>query len=116
MIKNKIIAVDFDGTLCTNEYPDIGKPILPVIDALLAEQHNGAKIILWTCRCGRELDAAVAWCADKGIVFDTINDHLPEMKEEFGNNTRKIFAHEYWDDRAVNIVEKFVFKEHEDNA
>lgn len=23
----KIIAVDFDGTLCTNAYPEIGEPI-----------------------------------------------------------------------------------------
>ena len=24
--KKNIIAVDFDGTLCTNKYPDIGEP------------------------------------------------------------------------------------------
>ena len=105
MIDN-IIAVDFDGTLCTNRYPDIGEPIHKVIDKLLEEQKNGAKLILWTCRCDKELTDAVEWCERYGIIFDAINDHLPEMKEVFGNNTRKIFAHQYWDDRAVNILKE----------
>lgn len=101
---NKIIAVDFDGTLCENKYPEIGEPITPVIEALLNEQKNGTKIILWTCRCDGELNAAVEWCKEHGIVFDAVNDHLPEMKEKFCNNTRKVFANEYWDDRAVNVI------------
>lgn len=105
MIDN-IIAVDFVGTLCKNRYPDIGEPIQEVIDKLLEEQKNGAKLILWTCRCDKELTDAVEWCGRHGIVFDAVNDHLPEMKEAFGNNTRKIFAHQYWDDRAVDILKE----------
>ncbi len=105
MIDN-IIAVDFDGTLCKNRYPDIGEPIQEVIDKLLEEQKNGAKLILWTCRCDKELTDAVEWCERYGIIFDAVNDHLPEMKEVFGNNTRKIFAHQYWDDHAVNILKE----------
>ncbi len=105
MIDN-IIAVDFDGTLCKNRYPDIGEPIQEVIDKLLEEQRNGAKLILWTCRCDKELTDAVEWCERHGIIFDAVNDHLPEMKEAFGNNTRKIFAHQYWDDHAVNILKE----------
>jgi hypothetical protein len=31
-MKLKIIAVDFDGTLCTDEWPDIGKPIHRVLN------------------------------------------------------------------------------------
>ena len=30
MKKYEIIAVDFDGTLCSDCYPDIGKPNLPL--------------------------------------------------------------------------------------
>lgn len=105
MIDN-IIAVDFDGTLCKNRYPDIGEPIQEVIDKLLEEQKNGAKLILWTCRCDKELTDAVEWCERHGIIFDAVNDHLQELKETFGNNTRKIFAHQYWDDHAVNILKE----------
>lgn len=105
MIDN-IIAVDFDGTLCKNRYPDIGEPIQEVIDKLLEEQRNGAKLILWTCRCDKQLADAVEWCERHGIIFDAVNDHLQELKEIFGNNTRKIFAHQYWDDHAVNIFKE----------
>lgn len=111
---NKIIAVDFDGTLCENKYPEIGKPITPVIESLLEEQKNGAKIILWTCRCDDDLNSSVEWCIEQGIVFDAVNDHLPEMKEKFHNNTRKVFATEYWDDKAVNIIS--IIKERELHA
>lgn len=100
---SKIIAVDFDGTLCDSKYPELGEPIWPVINAVLREQKNGAQIILWTCRCGTELDAAVEWCEEHGITFDAVNDNLVKLKLAFGNNTRKIAASEYWDDRAVNV-------------
>ena len=36
MKKYEIIAVDFDGTLCSDCYPDIGKPNLPLIELLKA--------------------------------------------------------------------------------
>ena len=99
--KHRIIAVDFDGCLCENNWPDIGDNNPEVVRAVLQEQAQGSKIILWTCRAGEKLDAALEWCAQRGIHFDAVNEHLPEMKEIFGNDTRKIFATEYWDDRAV---------------
>lgn len=34
----KAIAIDFDGCLCTNEYPNIGKPILHIIDEAKKQQ------------------------------------------------------------------------------
>lgn len=47
------IAIDFDGILCQNAYPDIGDPNWDTIHQALKEQSNGAKLILWTCREGR---------------------------------------------------------------
>ena len=97
-----IIAVDFDGCLCQNKYPDIGTPNYPVIDELINRQiDEGAKIILWTCRVGEQLENALAWCKNRGLRFDAVNENLPECIEQFGNDCRKVFAHEYWDDRAV---------------
>ena len=46
------IAIDFDGILCQNAYPDIGDPNWDTIHQALKEQSNGAKLILWTCREG----------------------------------------------------------------
>lgn len=97
----KIIAVDFDGCLCENRWPEIGPPIWPTIHALQACKEDGDRLILWTCREGDRLDEAVMWCANRGLTFDAVNDNLPEMTERFNNNCRKVFAHEYWDDRAV---------------
>jgi len=98
----KIIAVDFDGCLVENKYPEIGEKIWQVFEALVMEQiWNGAKVILWTCRRGEHLTAAVKWCAVHGLRLDAVNESLPETIKEFGGDSRKVFAHEYWDDRAV---------------
>lgn len=99
----KIIAVDFDGTLCENAWPRIGKACWPIIHALKRRQAAGDKIILWTCRCDAMLDEAVLWCLNHGLKFDAINDNLPENIEKYNNNCRKVFADEYWDDKSVII-------------
>lgn len=106
MKKNKIIAVDFDGTLCENKYPDFGEPRTDVIEKLIKEQQAGARVILWTCRSGPHLLAAIYWALVHGIEFDAVNENLPETVEYFGNDTRKICADEYWDDRAVLPFER----------
>lgn len=97
-MKNKIIAVDFDGTLCVNKYPEIGDPNKELIAYLKKRQANGEKLILWTSRVDDRLDEAVKWCAEHGLLFDAVNDNLPEIVESFGSNCRKIFANEYIDD------------------
>jgi hypothetical protein len=101
--KKKIIAVDFDGTLFTDKYPNVGEPILDTIARLKLEQAEGAKAILWTNRSDEPLRLAVEACAGQGIFFDAVNDNLPEIIEFFGCNTRKIFANEYWDDRMIYL-------------
>ena len=72
------IAVDFDGTLCTEEWPDIGEPNLPLIDFLIRWRQEGNKVILWTCRENTMLGLAVDWCAEHGLHFDAVNCNLPE--------------------------------------
>ena len=98
-----IIAVDFDGTISLGKWPDVGPANKPVIDALLERQKGGDKIILWTCRGGDELDAAVAWCKIYGLEFDAVNENLPDVLEAWGfKDTRKVFADEYWDDKSAH--------------
>lgn len=94
-----IIAVDFDGTLCENQYPEIGEPNNALIEYLKMRQKMGNKLILWTCRVGDKLEQAIDWCRDHGLIFDAVNQNLPEIVESFGGDCRKIFAHEYIDDR-----------------
>lgn len=104
---NKIIAVDFDGTLCTHSFPCLGLPIKPIIDYILKEKAKGSKIILWTCRNGSLLQEAVEWSREQGIEFDAVNDDIPELKlVEFGKvKSCKVYADEYLDDKAREIFE-----------
>ena len=46
----RAIAVDFDGCLCKDMWPNVGLPNWDVINAAIREQQNGAGIILWTQR------------------------------------------------------------------
>ncbi len=102
-MENKIIAVDFDGTLCVDALPGIGEPRWRVIDYLNKQKKSGAKLILWTCRTGKKLQEAVVWCRERGITFDAINENLKEVIEFFGGDSRKILADEYIDDKAIPI-------------
>lgn len=94
-------AVDFDGTLCENAYPEIGAPNLPLIDKLISCRRLGAKVILWTCREGELLTRAVEFCRCYGLEFDAVNDNTEELKKAYGTNPRKIGADFYIDDKAV---------------
>ena len=102
-MRAKIIAVDFDGTIVTNKFPGIGEPIESTITKLKKEKEKGARLILWTCRADERLQAAVDWCKVHGIEFEAVNENLPDIIEAFGGDTRKIFANQYWDDRAVRM-------------
>lgn len=97
----KIIAVDFDGTLCYSNWPELGEPNLPLIDYLIKLQNKGDKLILWTCRSGEPLAAAIDWCQQHNLYFDAINDNLPEVVEMYGSNSRKITCDLYIDDRSL---------------
>lgn len=102
----KVIAVDFDGTLCEDKWPEIGKPNTELITYLKDQQTVGNKIVLWTCRNGDRLLEAVKWCEKLGLKFDTVNENLPEVLEWMGGDSRKIFADMYIDDRSCT---EFVF-------
>lgn len=99
----KTIAVDFDGTLFERkDFPSFGKPRWDVINRLKKEiRENKARTILWTCREGDDLNLAVYACKAVGLTFTAVNENTMEHKAVFKNDCRKVFADEYWDDRAV---------------
>lgn len=107
----KAIAVDFDGCLCANAYPEIGAPHWNIIAAAAAAQSSGAGIILWTCREGKLLQDALEACERWGLHFDAVNDSLPSWKAFFGNDSRKVGADEYWDDKAYRVQGGELMKE-----
>ena len=96
------IAVDFDGTIVTHEYPQIGKEIPCAIQTLKMLQNDGHKLILWSVREGQLLEDAVQWCHERGLEFYAVNKDYPE--EDMQNNnrySRKLKADLWIDDRNV---------------
>lgn len=99
----KIIAVDFDGTLVVDEYPNIGPKNSKIFDLVHNFQLRGYKVILWTCRDGHYLDQAVDFCAMEGLEFDAVNENIPEVQRMFNRDTRKVYADIYLDDKNMNV-------------
>lgn len=94
------IAVDFDGTIVENKYPEIGKPKIFAFETLLELQKKGHLLILWTYRTGKKLDEAVTFCKKHGLEFYAVNKNYPE--EHFDDTiSRKIAADIYIDDRNL---------------
>ena len=96
-----VFAVDFDGTLSFGQWPECGPANEGLFVFLNKRRKLGDKIILWTCREGVNLRAAVEWCKKQGLVFDAVNDNLPEVTEKYGTNSRKISCDFFIDDRSV---------------
>ena len=99
-IENSIIAVDFDGTIVTHRFPEIGAEIPFAIETLKALQRKGFRLILWTFRSGKSLEEAVAYCQERGVVFYAVNKNYPEEIFDDGIS-RKIKADIYIDDRNI---------------
>ena len=91
------IAVDFDGTCVTNEYPKVGKDIgaVPVLKKLT---DGGHKIILNTMRSGKELADAIKWFIDNDIPLFGANEN-PTQKS--WTTSPKVHANIYIDDAAL---------------
>ena len=94
------IAIDFDGTIVENKYPEIGKPLLFAFETLKKLQEDGHNHILWTYRKGTRLEEAVTFCKNNGISFYAVNKSYPE--ENFDESlSRKILADIFIDDRNM---------------
>lgn len=109
---SKIIAIDFDGTLCDHRFPDIGGEVPGAFACLREFQEAGAKLILWTMRSDLIADArsieghaadraylteAVEWCKARGVTFWGVNSN-PEQSS--WTLSPKQYAHIYIDDAA----------------
>lgn len=99
-MEGKTFAVDFDGTISLGKWPEVVPANERLISYLLERKQYGDKLILWTCRAGEALDAAIYFCAQYGLHFDAVNDNLPEVIERYGSNSRKITCDYYIDDRS----------------
>jgi hypothetical protein len=99
-----IIAIDFDNTIAnTTNYPEIGGPVKGALAGIRELHSKGHYIILWTCREDAALDDAYLWLYAHNVchAFKTYNRNHPDLTEQYGNDSRKIGADIYIDDKAV---------------
>ena len=117
--QHKVIAVDFDGTLCKFDFPRIGKQTKEhkeLLKVLIKLKNKGHKLILWTNRGDNKkypvLSEAVKWCSDKGLEFDAVNENLiepifigheVEIQKKISGYSPKIMADIYIDDKCLEF-------------
>jgi hydroxymethylpyrimidine pyrophosphatase-like HAD family hydrolase len=95
-----IIAIDFDGTIVEDAYPQIGSPKIFAFETLKELNKDGHRLILWTYRNGSKLQEAVDFCSKNGVEFYSVNKNYPEENFE-GKVSRKIHADLFIDDRNI---------------
>ena len=97
-----VIAVDFDGTIVSHAYPQIGKERPFAIETLKQLIKDGHQLILWTVREGILLDEAVYWCKERGVEFWAVNRDYPEEIRSNNNHfSRKLKVDMFIDDRNI---------------
>lgn len=94
-----IIAVDFDGTCVTHEYPRVGRAI--GAESVLRDLvEAGHQLILWTMRSGDTLADAVAWFEAAEIPLFAVNEN-PQQRS--WTTSPKAFAQLCIDDAALGV-------------
>lgn len=103
-----IIAIDFDGTCVTNNFPNMGEDIgaAPVLRELVEAGH---KLLLWTVRDRGPLMDARQWFQDNEIQLWAVN-HNPDNP----TSSPKVHAKIFIDDRALGAPLTGVGKPHLD--
>lgn len=107
----KIIAIDFDGCMVDEAFPEVGK-LKDGARKTIADLYDaGYELILWTCRTndgftdgtgkrhdGTYLQHATAFLRTEGLMkyFRRVNDNI-----DFRNTSKKVYAHCYIDDRNI---------------
>lgn len=114
------IAIDFDGTCVSHEFPKIGKDI-GAVSVLKELVENGHQLILWTMRADREvlnptgsdfiIDAkgtfltdAVNWFKEHDIPLYGIQKNPTQVN---WTTSPKCFSHLYIDDAGFGAPLKF---------
>ncbi len=96
-----IVAIDFDGVIVDECWPEIGPLVPGAVWAVQAIDRAGNWIVINTCRSGRLADEAKAFLVRNDIPFDAFNENLDHRSQRFGGDCRKISADVYIDDRNL---------------
>lgn len=96
-----IIAIDFDGTISRGKFPAIDGLQPYAAEVINRLYQQGHYLIINTCRSGEQCLEAVNFMLQAGIPFHRVNDNHPDQTALYNNNSRKIYAHLYIDDKNL---------------
>ena len=91
------IAIDFDGTCVDHRYPDIGPDVPGAVETMKRLKIDGHQLYLFTMRSGKELEDAVMWLVDKGIILSGVQNDPGQIN---WTDSPKCYAELYIDDLA----------------
>lgn len=101
MNKAKILAVDFDGTIVEATFPGLGKVKPGAIKYIRQLYEDGYIILINTCRTGAFEGHAAHFLDYLGIPYHYINSNYPAQVEFFKQDSRKLSADLYIDDKCL---------------
>ena len=98
-MKDKLltIAIDFDGTCVSHEYPATGNNI-GAIEVLKKLSKRGHQLVLYTMRSANGLQNAIEWFIENDIVLYGVQFNPTQAQWTSSN---KCYAHLYIDDAAL---------------
>ena len=98
-----IIAIDFDGPIAEDRWPEIGPMTEDAAWGLRELANDGHALVLWTCREGEALKEAGAWLASRmlGSCFSETNANPRFAIDAYGTDPRKIGGDVYIDDKNL---------------
>jgi len=114
MKRQRIVAIDFDGTIVEDTWPTIGNLRPDVLRVIKRLRDNGDNIVIWTCRQGKDLSDAIKFLDKNDIPYDAINENVESVKVDF-NPFPKIYYDVLIDDKNLGgilqwkKVEKILF-------
>ena len=96
-----IIAIDFDGTIIQDKYPDIGNPYPGAIQAINELYDDGYCIIIDSCRARDKEDEMIDWLNRNGVKYCHCNENCRILIRRYSTDCRKISADIYIDDKSL---------------
>ena len=99
-MREKIIAIDFDGCIVSNAFPDIGI-LQPYAKEVINKLYLEHRIIINTCRSQNYENNCIKFLNNNEINYDWINHNDPDQILKYNADCRKISADLYIDDKCL---------------
>jgi hypothetical protein len=112
--KSKEIAIDLDGTILENAYPNLGKPIEDNVEVMRALKEDGWKISIFTARLADKgaKEKIEKYLKENDIPFDKIsNEKSPRTSVFIDDRAIGVEKDKPWGDDILDRIDK-VIKQH----